>query len=48
MKIIISPAKKMNTDVDTLAPTGTPVFLKDTEHIMEWMRQLSYEEAKKL
>ena len=48
MKIIISPAKKMNTDVDTLAPAGTPVFLKDTEHIMEWMRQLSYEEAKKL
>ena len=42
MKIIISPAKKMNIDVDALAPVGIPVFLKDTERIMEWMRQLSY------
>ena len=48
MKIIISPAKKMNTDTDALAPVGIPVFLEDTKRIMEWMRQLSYEEAKKL
>ena len=31
MRIIISPAKKMNIDTDTLAPTGLPVFLKESE-----------------
>ena len=31
MKIILSPAKKMNVDVDTLACTGKPVFLAHTE-----------------
>lgn len=47
MKIILSPAKKMN--VNTEAPCfGTPVFIKDAEHIMKWMQSLSYAEAKKL
>ena len=48
MKIIISPAKKMNVDTDTLAPEGMPVFLKETEQLMEWMRRLSFAEAKAL
>ena len=48
MRIIISPAKKMNIDTDTLAPTGLPVFLKETEQLVEWMRRLSYAEAKAL
>ena len=48
MRIIISPAKKMNVDTDTLAPAGLPVFLKETEQLMDWMRRLSYAEAKAL
>ena len=48
MKIIISPAKKMNMDTDTLAPESLPVFLEKTEELLAWMRQLSRQEAKEL
>lgn len=48
MKIIISPAKKMNMDTDTLAPESLPVFLEETEELLAWMRQLSRPEAKEL
>lgn len=48
MRIILSPAKKMNVDTDSLQPEGLPVFLSDTEKILCWMRRLSYAEAKKL
>lgn len=48
MRVIISPAKKMNVDTDTLEPAGLPVFLKETEEIMEWMQSLSFSEMKKL
>ena len=48
MRIIISPAKKMNMDHDTLPYSGLPVFLEDTRRIMEWMQTLSLEESKQL
>lgn len=48
MKIIISPAKKMNVDTDTFTPQGMPVFLEETEILMRWMQSLSFENAKKL
>ena len=48
MKLIISPAKKMNVDTDTLAPLGEPVLLEKTEELLSRMRELSYEEAKTL
>ncbi len=48
MKIIISPAKKMKVDDDSLAPVDLPAFLKESSVIKEWMQNLSYEEAKKL
>lgn len=48
MRIIISPAKKMNMDYDTLPASGTPVFLEDASRIWSWMRQRSYEELKEL
>ena len=47
MKIILSPAKKMNINVEE-ATTGLPVFMERTEDITTWMQALSYEEAKKL
>lgn len=48
MRIILSPAKKMNEVPDEMAPAGLPVFMEDTEVIMRWMQGLSYEEARAL
>ena len=48
MRIIISPAKKMNIDTDTLEYQGLPVFLKETEKILDWMKTQSYGDLQKL
>lgn len=48
MRIIISPAKKMRVDEDTLDWYDLPVFLKDTNRLMEWIKSLSPKEAKEL
>lgn len=48
MRIIISPAKKMNIDTDTLEYQGLPVFLKETEKILDWMKTQSYGDLRKL
>ncbi len=48
MKIIISPAKKMNIDTDTFLYRNLPVFLDRTREIMSYMKTLSYTDAKKL
>lgn len=47
MKIIISPAKKMNT-AESMEWRGLPVFLEQAEEIRDYMRGLSYSEAKEL
>lgn len=46
MKVIISPAKKMNIDTDTLSPMGLPVYLDKTKMIMEWLRTLDQDRLK--
>ena len=48
MRIILSPAKKMNEEPDDFACQDLPVFMEQTEEIMRWMQSLSYEEAKGL
>ena len=48
MQIIISPAKKMIVDQDSFSPSEEPAFLKQTETILQKMKQLSYDETKKL
>ena len=48
MKIILSPAKQMNMDLDSLEPLGLPVFMEQSEEILAWLREQSYEELKKL
>lgn len=48
MKIIISPAKKMNVDTDSLEVQGMPVLLPKTEELKRWIQELSWEEMKKL
>ena len=48
MKIILSPAKKMNMDTDSLAPMGLPTFLDKTVEILAWLKHKSHEELKAL
>ncbi len=48
MKIILSPAKKMRTDTDSMAAKGMPVFMERTEEICAWLKSLPYEALKKL
>ena len=48
MRIIISPAKQMQTDTDTFACSTLPVFMEKTKILMQWIRSLTYEEQKKL
>lgn len=46
MKIIISPAKKMNINTDFPAAPGIPAFLEKTRTLMQAVRELSMPEAK--
>lgn len=48
MRIIISPAKKMKVDEDSLEYQGLPVCLDEAVRIMQWMKGLSLEEARAL
>lgn len=48
MRIIISPAKQMRTDTDTIACTETPVFLEKTAILKDWISGLSFDEQKRL
>ncbi|MEZ3433586.1 MAG: peroxide stress protein YaaA [Lachnospiraceae bacterium] len=48
MKIIISPAKKMNVKTDILPYKSMPVFLEDTERLLQWVQALSFLEVQKL
>ena len=48
MKIIISPAKKMNIKYDDFLFEREPVFLNKTEQLMKWIQGLSIEEKKSL
>lgn len=48
MKIIISPAKKMNVDTDSFAVNGKPEFIEDTKILMNVVKALTFSEAKRL
>ena len=48
MRIILSPAKKMNIDTDKLDYKDLPVFLEQTEEILSWLREYSLSELQKL
>lgn len=48
MRIIISPAKKMNVDTDSLPWKDLPVFLTQTEELYDRLRSMSPAELKKL
>lgn len=42
MRIIISPAKKMNVDTDTAAYRGLPKYLDRAEYLMTYMKRQDY------
>ncbi|SCG84046.1 UPF0246 protein [Proteiniborus sp. DW1] len=48
MRIIISPAKKMKVDTDTLNYNQLPYFIDDTKILMEYLKGLSYEDLKSI
>ena len=48
MRIIISPAKKMNVDADSLPIKNTPQFLDETQTILSQLKQMNYAQLKKL
>lgn len=48
MRIIISPAKKMNVENGVFCARQLPCFLAKTQILMEHIKSLTYEEAKKL
>lgn len=48
MKVIISPAKKMRADCDDLPVASEPVYLDRAQVVLDWLRTLSYAEARAL
>ena len=42
MKIIISPAKNMSLDADTLEPEGLPVFLDKAQVLADYIKSLPF------
>lgn len=48
MRIIISPAKKMNVDTDSFSCGSLPRLLPMTERLLERLRSMPYEELKAL
>ena len=48
MKIIISPAKKMRVDTDSLPCQGLPVFLEQTEELLTVLRSMDAGSLQKL
>lgn len=48
MRIIISPAKKMNVDTDSMLCKSLPRFLPDAERLLAQLRKMDRETLKKL
>ena len=48
MKIIISPAKKMNEQNDFFPPEALPEFLEKSRVLLAALKSLTYEEAKQV
>ena len=48
MRVIISPAKKMNPDTDSLPIEGLPVFLERTRRLKTALQAMAPEELQRL
>ena len=48
MKIIISPAKKMKIDMDTLACLSMPQYLEKTQQLLTYIKDCSLEQCRRI
>lgn len=48
MKIIISPARRMKKDLDSLPYQDLPRYLEQSQSILKWLRTLSFEQLHQL
>lgn len=48
MRIIVSPAKRMQEDADSMPVLGRPMFLSKTRRLYEYLRDLSCQELQTL
>ena len=48
LRILLSPAKKMNSDTDGLACEGLPQFLGEAENLLRHLKRMSFAELKAL
>ena len=48
MRIIISPAKKMNTDTDSFPCRNLPEFLEETQELLSYMMTWHYGHAQSI
>lgn len=48
MRVIISPAKQMRTDLESMAPVGLPVYLEEANELLALLRTMTLEELQKL
>lgn len=48
IKVILSPAKNMVEDTDTLPPSGQPAFLSDAEYLADALRAMPYESFRRV
>lgn len=48
MKMILSPAKKMKTNTDSIDPLGRPIFIEKTEKILSWLRNRTEAQLREL
>ena len=45
---MISPAKKMNVDTDSMPIVKLPIYLEETQILMAYLQGLTFREAKQL
>lgn len=48
MKIIISPARRMKSDPDSLPYSGLPQYLDQSKEILAWLRTLTFDQLRQL
>ena len=48
MKIVITPAKRMNDNIDYIDVESLPVFLPQTEELLGILKTLKVDEVKKM
>lgn len=48
MKIIISPARTMKSDLDSLPYSGLPKYLEQSKEILSWLRTRNYDQLHQL